>query len=104
MYIDPIGFYDLDMNYHKWNDSYNSQMPYSQMVKILKGTHFYTEKPPILWQVNLKLTKEFGKGNRLSFFTNNLFDYRPLFFNERTGSSRRLNERLYFGAELKLSI
>jgi len=100
IYIDPAGFYDMDMQYHEWQDDYAFQSPYSSMVLKMDNDYFDKETYPINWQVNLKLTKEFGEFAKLSFFANNLFDHRPLVWLDRDKSYTRRNQPAYFGAEL----
>ncbi|QIA07954.1 hypothetical protein [Draconibacterium halophilum] len=66
---------------------------------------FYDEESyPITWQLNLKLTKEFGKFAKLSFFAYNLFNHRPLYKVKRSGTYARLNQIAYFGANLTFSL
>lgn len=105
IYVDPIGFYDMDMTYHEWQDSFSFESPYSFMVKTLDSDNFDTGKTPVTWQINLKLTKEIGNRATLAFFANNLFNHRPLDRNERTRYyDPRLNQEAYFGAELKFTL
>ena len=57
IYVDPIGYYDLDMVYHEWQENYSFESPYSFMVKIDDSDQYDNIEKPILWQINLKLTK-----------------------------------------------
>ena len=104
IYVDPVGFYDMDMQYHKWQDNYSYEAPYSTMVEKRDDDFYDKESYPINWQLNLKLTKEFGKFAKLSFFAYNVFNHRPLYKNERSGSYTRLNQIAYFGADLTFSL
>jgi outer membrane receptor protein involved in Fe transport len=104
IYLDPVGYYDIDMVYHEWQDHYSFESPYAFMVKIMDSDHFMKDSYPILWQMNLKLTKEFSKNAKLSFFANNLFNHMPLQKSIKTGYYSRKNQPVYFGAELKLSL
>ena len=101
--IDPIGFYDTDMVFHEWQDQYSFQNPYAFMVDENDSDYFDIDSYPLLWQVNLKLTKEFSQNAKLSFFANNIFNHQPLQKNKRTGYYSRRNQSAYFGAELKFS-
>lgn len=103
IYVDPIGFYDLDMNYYAWQDNYSFESPYSFMVRSLDSDYFMNDKTPLSWQVNLKLTKEIGKRATLAFFANNVFNHMPI-FKDWTGYVQRLNQKAYFGAELKFTL
>ncbi|MBN1819139.1 MAG: TonB-dependent receptor [Prolixibacteraceae bacterium] len=104
IFIDPVGFYDMDMNFHEWQDNYSFENPYAFMVKEVDSDYFDYDTYPVLWQLNLKLTKEFGNKAKLSFFANNMFNHRPLHKNKRTGYYSRRNQTAYFGAELKFSL
>ncbi|MCK9411567.1 MAG: TonB-dependent receptor [Prolixibacteraceae bacterium] len=101
VYVDPIGYYDKAMAYHSWQDNLTYDSPYSFMVKEYKSNQYNVVGYPIAFQINLKLTKEMGRGARLSFFANNIFNNRPLFFNPNSGQYVRRNESAYFGAEIK---
>lgn len=103
IYIDPEGFYDMEMNYHSWQDSYSFETPYSFMVKTYDSDFFDTDSQPVVWQVNLKLTKEIGNRTTLAFFANNIFNHMPV-YRTWSGSTQRLNEKAYFGAELKFNL
>jgi len=100
LYVDPIGFYDMSMQYHEWQDNYSFVAPYSTMVRKHENDYFDQESDPINWQINLKLTKEFGKSAKLSFFANNLLNHQPLVKSAIGGNYNRLNQPAYFGAEL----
>lgn len=102
--IDPIGYYDMNMQYHEWQDNLSFVSPYSFMVKQLRNDHFVKERYPFTWQINLKLTKEIGDFAKLSFFANNIFNHRPLYKYVRSESYSRLNQSAYFGAELKFTL
>ncbi len=69
-------------------------------------TEFYydTEILPPLFLANIKLSKEIEENMKISVFVNNFFNYRPMHQLHRTDSYIRRNPRIYFGAELKLSI
>jgi hypothetical protein len=74
------------------------------MVKQLRHDYFTTVNYPFTWQINMKLTKEFGDKAKLSFFANNVFNYRPLHKDPRSDSWFRQNQPAYFGAELKFTL
>lgn len=62
--------------------------------------YFFTEKEPIHFQVNLKVSSEIGKYSKLAFFANNVTMYNPKYEQIRSNSIAILNNRLYFGLEL----
>jgi len=101
VYVDPIGYYDKAMAYHSWQDNQTYDSPYSFMVKEYKSDQYNLVSYPLTFQINLKLTKEMGRGAKLSFFANNIFNNRPLFFNPNSGQYLRRLETAYFGAEIK---
>ena len=92
------------MQYHEWVSGNSFVAPYSFMVDGLNHNYFMTDKYPITWQINLKLTKEIGNKVQLSFFANNLLNHRPVFKLIRADSYVRINQTAYFGAELKFSL
>ena len=104
VYVDPIGFRDLDGNYHSWEDNYSFEAPYNFMIKQYMSYNYKEVSNPFTWQINLKLTKEIGNWAKLSFFANNLFNHRPLQLDLRSGYYERRNQSAYFGAELKLTL
>ena len=104
IYVDPEGFYDMNMLYHEWQDNYSYEAPYSTMVEKQDDDSYDKESYPINWQLNLKLTKEFGKFAKLSFFAHNVFNHRPLYKSQRSGNYTRLNQIAYFGADLTFSL
>ncbi len=104
VYIDPIGYYDKGMVYHPWQNNMTYDSPYSFMVDSDKGNYYNMISFPMTLQINLKLTKEIGQRAKLSFFVNNLFNYRPLFKNPNNDYYDRRNETAYFGAEFKFAL
>lgn len=60
--------------------------------------------PPPLHLVNLRVTKEWAKGYGFSFYANNLTGHRPLVFNPQSAVMSRLNEPLFFAAEINISL
>ncbi|MGV8095895.1 MAG: TonB-dependent receptor domain-containing protein [Mangrovibacterium sp.] len=103
IYVDPVGYYDLEMNYHVWQDNYSFEAPYSFMVRTYDSDYFDNRSNPVVWQVNLKLTKEIGNRATLAFFANNIFNHMPL-YKDWTHYYIRLNQKAYFGAELKITL
>jgi hypothetical protein len=101
VFVDPIGYYDKAMAYHPWQDNMTYNSPFTFMVKEYKSNKYNMVNYPVTFQINLKLTKEIGQRAKLSFFANNIFDYRPLFKNPIDDYYLRRNETTYFGAEFK---
>jgi hypothetical protein len=63
-----------------------------------------TEDRPPLWLVNMRLTKTLPAGLQLSFYVNNLFADRPLYFQRRNERFTERNINLFFGLELQYAI
>lgn len=59
----------------------------------------YYEKEPISLTVNFKITKEFNRMIKASFFVNNLIDINPLYKNRYNQNARNWKKSL-FGAEM----
>ncbi len=70
-----------------------------------KSDNFYsTELMPPLLQANFRLSKEILEKVKLSFYVNNLFNYRPEYEYKRSGSFIRRNPSVYFGAEIRIML
>jgi hypothetical protein len=71
----------------------------------LKNSNYYLKEvmPPLL-QSNFRLSKEIYDKMKLSFFVNNIVNYRPQYEYKRAGSYVRRNPSVYFGAELKVML
>lgn len=102
-YIDATGYYDLTMQYHDFTASPDLVKPLSDLMDYFGSVrYFYPISYPATWQINLRMTKEITDAVNLSFYANNLTNYRPLqVVNGRVGYFVRRNQPLYFGAELK---
>lgn len=89
-----------------------STQPFTQEMKadpeyvrfvILKNSGYYLkEEMPFLPLLNFRLSKEINDKLRLSFYVNNLTNYRPEYEYRRSGSFTRRNPSVYFGAEIKV--
>ncbi len=62
--------------------------------------YFFTEKEPIHFQLNLKISSEIGENAKFSFFANNITMYNPKYKQIRSSSIKMLNSKMYFGLEL----
>ena len=70
----------------------------SDSAKIVEKTQPYT-------QINLNITKEIGELLTVSFYANNVFNYRPLYANKAsTGTYTELGQNISFGLDVKLTI
>lgn len=79
-------------------------IPYLGALKrTFPESRYNKVKKPISMVVNLKLTKEFGRSVRLSFFANNLLQINPTYKSARLRTQRDWRNS-FFGAELILKL
>ena len=103
--VDPIGFYDKDMNFIPWDRSYANEVAYSQLFPRYSNLdYFKTQKYPITCMLNFKLTKEFKRFVDLSFIANNFLKINKMYRQDIRGGYRQLYTPMYFGAEIKVKI
>lgn len=104
-YVNPYGYYDRSKTFHVFDPSMATTKPLSDLRLKANTTYYYAKnRSPFIYQINLKLTKELTSSANLSFFVNNVTNYRPLqqvAYNEYT---RTRNSSIYFGAELKIKL
>jgi hypothetical protein len=77
---------------------------YLQFVNNKAANYYLKEKMPVLPQVNFRLSKEIYDKVRLSFYVNNVVNYRPIYELKRSNSFVKRNPPIYFGAEVKFMI
>lgn len=75
---------------------------YKLFVDTETPDYYLRESMPPLLQTNFRLSKEIYDKLKLSFYVNNLFNYRPEYEYKRFGSFIRRNPSVYFGAEIKI--
>jgi len=81
-----------------------TEKPYSDLKDRTGNPYYFVERtyPPI-YQINLRMTKELSDGASISFYVNNITNYKPL---QKIGGMinlyTRRNQSIYFGAELRL--
>ena len=117
----PIGWIDPQCNYHEITNemlagylgmdaNYYATPPTGQDyvgIYQLLGRHIdtETESSPITWNVQARLTKEFGKVGGLSFYVNNALYYEPFLYNNSHSKTRsQHNTGFSFGAELYFNL
>lgn len=71
----------------------------------LKNSNYYLKEvmSPLLL-TNFRLSKEMTDRMKLSFYVNNIVNYRPQYEYKRAGSFVRRNPSVYFGVELKVML
>ena len=76
---------------------------YREYLVTANSTTFFIEnsfRP--YFMANFRITKEIGKIAQISFYANNFTNSQPKMLLKSTGTYRRVNTDIYFGAELKL--
>jgi outer membrane receptor protein involved in Fe transport len=73
---------------------------YLKYIDRKRPEYFYTEDPPVHYQLNLKVTSEIGSKAKFSFFANNFTMHHPKYRKIRTNEIVTLNSSLFFGLEL----
>ena len=96
----PFGFYDKAGAYFPLTIQESHSESYSFLVKNYDNTYYMESITPSFFQSSLKLTKELNNDMSFSFYANNMFMNNPAFCNDKTGNVTKLNEELFFGAEL----
>jgi hypothetical protein len=77
---------------------------FMRFVNLKNSNYYLKEVMPPLLQSNFRLSKEMTDRMKLSFYVNNIVNYRPEYEYKRSGSFVRRNPSVYFGAELKLML
>jgi hypothetical protein len=103
--VDPLGYYDLDGNYTKWNAAtMNSDNTLNLMVSRYYTYGFLADTISPWALLNIRLTKEIGKSAQFSFTANNVTNTSRYHINKWSNSKKQLYPDIYFGAELKINL
>ncbi len=103
--VDPIGYYDLNGNYTKWNAAtMNSDSTLNLMVSRYYTYGFLADTISPWALLNIRLTKEIGKSAQFSFTANNVTNTSKYHINKWSNSKKQLYPDIYFGAELKINL
>lgn len=76
---------------------------FSPLKRDFQSARYNELRLPVSLRMNLKLTKEFSKGAKLSFFADNIIQISPKYKNNYM-QTRRNWYKPFFGAELTLNI
>ena len=99
-YIDPHGEKIFIPEENRANPEY------AAMRRSYDDYLYITETMPNLWLINFKVSKELWTGTEISFFVNNLLNYRPLHQRQRVPSGSvsytRRNPELFYGIEFSM--
>ena len=100
----PSAYFDTDGRLHTVDDRILQSIKDGHTV--LRHYHIYkedfSETLPVSLTVNFKVTKEFSRMIRASFFVNNILDINPLYKN-RYNQNVRVWQKSFFGAEMTFS-
>ena len=100
----PSAYFDTDGRLHTVDDLILQSIKDGHTV--LRHYHIYkedfSETLPVSLTVNFKVTKEFSRMIRASFFVNNILDINPLYKN-RYNQNVRVWQKSFFGAEMTFS-
>ena len=107
IYRDPDFYMNMDGQLLPFNrDLYNDPTygaAYREYLQTGSATTTFVEnsfKP--YFMANLRVTKEIGRIAQISFYANNFTNSHPKMLLKSTGTYKRVNTDIYFGAELKL--
>lgn len=100
----PSAYFDTDCRLHTVDDRILQSIKDGHTV--WRHYHIYkedfSETLPVSLTVNFKVTKEFSRMIRASFFVNNILDINPLYKN-RYNQNVRVWQKSFFGAEMTFS-
>lgn len=100
----PSAYFDTDGRMHTVDDRILQSIKDGHTV--WRHYHIYkedfSETLPVSLTVNFKMTKEFSRMIRASFFVNNILDINPLYKN-RYNQNVRVWQKSFFGAEMTFS-
>ena len=100
----PSAYFDTDGRMHTVDDRILQSIKDGHTV--WRHDHIYkedfSETLPVSLTVNFKVTKEFSRMIRASFFVNNILDINPLYKN-RYNQNVRVWQKSFFGAEMTFS-
>lgn len=100
----PSAYFDTDGRMHTVDDRILQSIMDGHTV--WRHYHIYkedfSETLPVSLTVNFKVTKEFSRMIRASFFVNNILDINPLYKN-RYNQNVRVWQKSFFGAEMTFS-
>lgn len=102
----PSAYFDTDGRMHTVDDRILQSIKDGHTVwrhyHIIIYKEDFSETLPVSLTVNFKVTKEFSRMIRASFFVNNILDINPLYKN-RYNQNVRVWQKSFFGAEMTFS-
>ena len=111
LYRDPVSYMDFEGNVRPFSDYYtttdqNLKTRLGMLRKATDASYYFNKqgyKP--FFMANIRVTKEIGKLASLSFYANNFTNSTPIMKNSARPNAigTRVNSKIYFGAELKLT-
>ena len=111
LYRDPVAYMDFEGNVRPFSDYYtttdqNLKTRLGMLRKATDASYYFNKqgyKP--FFMANIRVTKDIGKLASLSFYANNFTNSTPIMKNSARPNAigTRVNSKIYFGAELKLT-
>lgn len=98
----PVSLVFSDGSIKEFSSEMRTEPDYMRFVNIKSPEYDLKEVMPPLLQTNFRLSKEINDWLKLSFYANNVINYRPEYEYKRSGSFTRRNPSVYFGAEIKI--
>ncbi|WP_295129249.1 TonB-dependent receptor [uncultured Chitinophaga sp.] len=96
-----VGYYDSTMQYHDIPEDKRQSPQFAHLTDVQRNSKFsLTDRPRMYTNYHLRLSKEITRNIRFSFNINNVFNYRPTYFNELSNSLIVFNAPPSYGAEL----
>lgn len=102
-YLYPVELIDFQGNRIPFTDEMMNNTQMKDYEIRMTPAYFQNDNPNPYFLLNLRLTKEFGKIARFSFYVNNLTHSNPNRYYRSVGMYRRVNPDIYCGAELTFS-
>lgn len=100
----PVSLVSADGSITRFTSEMRTNPDYIRFVSLKNPEYYLKEVMPPLPLVNFRLSKEIYDRLKLSFYVNNVVNYRPDYKFARSGSFTKRNPSVYFGAEIKLML
>ncbi len=99
----PVAYVDVMGRQHPFTEQDKTDATLKQLYIGQQEEYFKRTTEPFGANLNIRVSKVFGKGHSLSFYVNNLLNHYPDYYNNFNIRIQRINTP-YFGMELKINI
>lgn len=97
----PVGYYDRQLNYHDIAPADAKGPRYAHLIYLDNSAQYTSNERPIIYtNYHLRLSKEVTRNLRFSFNVNNVFNYRPKYYDRVKNTVYQYNQAPSYGAEL----